>query len=408
MSWIDRLANTELEIRTGDGRSYRPLWKEAKRSRDYNVTGYNFMNVSGTLVKRGRPQGDQYDIVLYFTGDSHLATADDFSASADDNRFWTITHPLFGVSRVQPISLEDDRTQLNATVFRVKVWETITSNYPVERQYTDDAVKRTWLETCEAGTVNFAAQIPAPSGTLRKTMDATVTEIDGKLSKRFTTGATFSEFKTLVSKAKRDINDATSESTATIRSLINIINYPAETIGSVKERIAIFEEVMQTLVFTITGDFTSSVLLEATLSAAAGAMAYSIVSPSDTDYRIRTDVVFASDALRTSYEMYLQKLDELQALRSDEVDTFTPDDDVNRLLDDAMVVAQGNLFDFAFNAKQERVLQIEADSNPISLAHRFYGLDEEDENLSFFIDTNALSLDELIQIKAGRRVVYYV
>jgi hypothetical protein len=106
--------------------------------------------------------------------------------------------------------------------------------------------------------------------------------------------------------------------------------------------------------------------------------------------------------------MYLQKLDELQALRSDEVDTFTPDDDVNRLLDDAMVVAQGNLFDFAFNAKQERVLQIEADSNPISLAHRFYGLDEEDENLSFFIDTNALSLDELIQIKAGRRVVYYV
>ena len=218
----------------------------------------------------------------------------------------------------------------------------------------------------------------------------------------------FSEFKTQVSKAKRTVNDSLSSGSAAIRSLTNLINYPAETIQSVKERIAIFDEVMETLIFTVTGDYTSSVMLEATLSAAAGAMAYSVVNPSDTDYRIRTDVVSASDALRAAYELYLQKMDEAQALRSDEVDTFTPDTATNRLLDDAMTTAQGNLFDFAFDAKQERVIQLDADSNAINLAHRFYGLDQDDTNLMFFIDTNALSLDELLSIKAGRKVVYYV
>jgi len=64
MSWIEQLNNVELEIQTGDGKRWTPLWKEAKRSKVYNTAADDFIRVSGTFIYRGLPQGNQYDIVL--------------------------------------------------------------------------------------------------------------------------------------------------------------------------------------------------------------------------------------------------------------------------------------------------------------------------------------------------------
>ena len=49
----------------------------------------------------------------------------------------------------------------------------------------------------------------------------------------------------------------------------------------------------------------------------------------------------------------------------------------------------------------------EADTTPINLTHRFYGLDEDDVNLNRFIETNNIGLSEILIVKKDREVVYY-
>jgi hypothetical protein len=67
-----------------------------------------------------------------------------------------------------------------------------------------------------------------------------------------------------------------------------------------------------------------------------------------------------------------------------------------------------NLYSIAFAAKQEREYVLDKDSNPILLTHKFYGLDKNDVNLEKFISTNDIGLTEILNIRKGRKIVYYV
>jgi len=47
-------------------------------------------------------------------------------------------------------------------------------------------------------------------------------------------------------------------------------------------------------------------------------------------------------------------------------------------------------------------------SNAIILTHRFYDLEETDQNLENFINQNQIGINEMLEIKTGRKVIYYV
>ena len=69
-------------------------------------------------------------------------------------------------------------------------------------------------------------------------------------------------------------------------------------------------------------------------------------------------------------------------------------------------ISADRLFEVAFNAKQERIINLPKDGNPINLAHQYYG--PGDENLDNFILNNTIELKEMLQIKKGREIKYYV
>ncbi len=410
MSWIDQLNNVELEIQTGDGKKWSPLWKEAKRSKVYNTAAYDFIRVSGTFIYRGLPQGNQYDITLIFQGETHLTTAEQFNRSADDPRFWTITHPFWGSIKVQPMTLEEDKSVLNSTIFKIKIWETISTKYPVQKQLANDRVSEMQLLTNEMVAKSFANQIPVIATSLRTTLTDTVKAVDQISSKAIKTDSEFAKFKTKVAKAQRLITDTIQKPIDVMRSVIDLINYPVYVVGSVTDRLNIAKELATKLEAILLKKRTKTTLLvyECAGSSLVSAMANAAMTPNEGDYSMRLKVLYAMDTVQEQYVNYLTILDESQADRSDEVDGFTPDDDTSRHLNEAVVEALANVYDYSFGAKQERAIYLEEDSNPILLTHRFYGLDNEDSNLDFFINTNSLSLGELFQIRKGRRILYYV
>jgi hypothetical protein len=67
-----------------------------------------------------------------------------------------------------------------------------------------------------------------------------------------------------------------------------------------------------------------------------------------------------------------------------------------------------NLFSIALKAKQERSIVLDKDSNWVLLTHRLYGIDKADKNIEELMKSNDVGLNEILQVKKGRRVVYYL
>ncbi len=74
-------------------------------------------------------------------------------------------------------------------------------------------------------------------------------------------------------------------------------------------------------------------------------------------------------------------------------------------LQQSTALSAGFLVELSFTLAQERRIVLGRARTIIDLVAELYG--EIDTQLDFFIDTNDLSGDEILELPAGREVVYY-
>jgi hypothetical protein len=137
-------------------------------------------------------------------------------------------------------------------------------------------------------------------------------------------------------------------------------------------------------------------------------IAIAAVSPFTGDYKNNREVYNIIDDLVNTFNNYLEDLDLLQTDNGGMVTSFVPDPASLVNLSQVMSLTIGSLFSIAFNARKEKTLLCEKDTNIILLTHRFYGLDADDNNMLEFVNNNNFSLNELLIIRKGRKIVYYV
>ena len=78
------------------------------------------------------------------------------------------------------------------------------------------------------------------------------------------------------------------------------------------------------------------------------------------------------------------------------------------VLNTLILEAVYSLYDLAFDAKQEREVVLDKDSNLIILTHKYMGLDENDENINTFRKINNIKNKSLFIIRKGRKIKYYI
>ena len=66
MSWIEQ-STKDFIITTGDGKQYRPLWKNPSYTLDFNTSEFDFPEVPGTLVERSQARGKRYPFTVYYS-----------------------------------------------------------------------------------------------------------------------------------------------------------------------------------------------------------------------------------------------------------------------------------------------------------------------------------------------------
>ena len=65
MSWTEKLKKG-LEITTGDGKKFFPLYLLDPKTTNFNVAEFEFPNIEGTLVKRSLVKGTRHKLTFFF------------------------------------------------------------------------------------------------------------------------------------------------------------------------------------------------------------------------------------------------------------------------------------------------------------------------------------------------------
>jgi hypothetical protein len=413
-SWIDRIKNGIL-IRTGDGKEYSPSYLNATKQVEYNVADFEFANVSGTLVKRRTPKGNRYALELFFQGDNHLDISDAFDTSARDTRPWLITHPKYGRIQVQPSALNFDNSRENVTKITGTVVETIGGSFPTAQVNIEDKIKLQSITAKQTLATNYANNVqPSVADLDNMAVDVAQAESAGKKIYLQDVAADYfnaiANAQSAINNLSNAANNYVSNVEAQLATVQAALNAPAELAVSVQTRLTYFKSQLNYLARNIANTVldTEKNYYQLFAGTFLTGMAYATSIPISTDYALRNDVYSTIDDVLTYYNAYIANISTLQSPTGGQPNSYIPDAASLQALDELINLTLANLFSVANNGKQQRSIILEADSNWIILAHRFYGLDANDSNITNLISQNGAGLNELLRVEKGRTVVYYV
>lgn len=408
MSWIEKIQQN-LTITCGDGRKFTPLYVYTQKSVEYNISEFEFVDIEGALVKRRKPKARRFELEIIFDGENNLDTSAAFEESAKDPRHWVMFHPLYGDLNVQPISLGFDNRVINITRITGTVIETIVEGAPRSTADAVDTITDLSEVVSDSIATSYAENI-VPNATDINEMTAANGSLynDGKVLAK--EGDEADGYFNAFNDANSAILNATSEPLAAMNKIQAVIAAPALFAETIDARFRQFETQIDKFRAQLSGITTKSskFLYQSNTGGVINAMVLAAAYPLPGDYAKKQFILNIIDKLLSVYNQFIVDLDTLQTDNGGSPDSFVPDFTSINQLTSLVNFAVTNLFSISLGAKQERFIYLESDSNAIVLTHRFYGLVADDSTIDDFIAQNEIGLTEILNIRKGRKIIYFV
>jgi hypothetical protein len=411
MSWIEQ-AQDNMIIRTGDGKEYRPLWKEPKKIIEYNVAQFDFPTIHGSIVKSDTIKGRVFPMEIYFVGEDHLGECTDFEISALDKRNWRITHPYYGFLIVRPTRIEIDHSGGNVSKINLNVIETLDEENPKGVSSPSNKIIEDGAQLSDNFSTQTLVQIPTLTTADKNLLIKNVGLIYNSTKSQIKSGEDAERYLNSFNDANTAILNATNDVFTTMSKIQAMINLPFQFVDSVKNRI----NMLKTQFLKLAASPENIELLFSTPHSKrlyehnAGMIIISMAQSSVTqiDYASSEDVLLTTTDLLDTYNDYIENLDTLQTATGGDDNSYIPDHGSMAGLQDLISFTASKLLEIAIDSKQERIIVLEADTNIILLTHRLYGLEPDDSTIDYLIETNKLGLNDILQLNAGKKIKYYV
>jgi hypothetical protein len=402
MSWVDRLKDIEFTITCGDGKVFKPLWKSGEKSKDFNTTKYDFINVEGSFIDRKKSQSNTYPLIFWFQGEDNIEQAEAFEESANDSRYWTVEHPFYGTIKGQPNNLKRSDTAYNVTEVLVDFWESIIDDLPKSSTSARDAI------SSKVDSINILGlnSMTSKSNPTSKAISLLANNLLLTKSKFKPNTDSFNNYQGIITKASTNVTLIVSDTLTSFTDLQDVINAPALFATPVIQRVQSFVSVYEVIKLSIPSVFSKYNFESQSASMLAGAC-LAAVNPVESDYITRDQVNDVNVLITTAYNDYLSFLDEISVEVYNVEETYSPDVAIQSALNELVNFTSKALFDISFDAKQERLVELNSDTNLIVLTHKYFGLDADDKNILAFKETNNIKNDELFKIPKGRVIKYY-
>lgn len=431
MTWIER-TTTDFVITFADPdaksfKEFKPLWLNANKSIEYNLSEFVFSAIGGSLVKRGTPRGRQYTLDITFQGLDHIDVARDFEDWA--GRYskktglaapWVISHPYYGELNVQPVSMSVDNNQYNVSVIRATVIETIRDNGKAFDPGVDPApIAQQKATALNAGFVqDTAAQIPEPDATtlqsIRQSVQACYAGVYAKMNG---VQADIDKLTGAYNDVNRLLNNVIFDTQELVNSLLYFLMQPAYFTDTLSRRIQML--VYQSLLLadslaaiTRVPERTARALkqlYEVQMGAVmVGLSVAPFVNIGSRDFLYRPTVLGYNSVIMETYNTYLQNMYNLQSLHGGLLLSWFPGASNQMQLHSLVQVAVAHIMNMANQAKQQRVKTLMYPSSLVLLAHELYGLLPDDSTIIQLKENNNIGLSERWLIPTGREIIYYV
>jgi hypothetical protein len=406
MSWIEKIKYS-LIITTPDGKTYKPNWMAATKQTEWNVAEFDFIGKEGTLVKKSKKRGRRFTLELYFQGLDHLDIAQNFENSCNDERPITLQHPLYGTLIVQIPSILQDNTTYNVSRLQCTIIETIAESNPIVTQNAADQIPKL-KEIADENLELTITQKPSATDTNR--LKQSTKDIYAKGVPVISLPEEFEEYNNAFNTASTYVNTAAATPLLAIRSTISLINKPALFKTSVDSRVNLLIDqfnVLRNTVVNITS-IAGKQLYQAQSNALISSMCIAAINPLQGNYTNNISVFKIIEKLTTNYGYFLEDLDFLQGLNGGNPANFIPDANSIIDLDNLFNMTISNLEQIALSARKERFIILEEDTNLILLTQRLYSLDPSDNNMNELMVNNNMGLNDILYLKKGTKIVYYI
>lgn len=405
MSWQDRLQNIDFKITTGDGKSFEPLWINGESSIEFNAKKYEFINVPGSRIDRKRPKGENFPLQFYFQGSDNIEQVANFIKSAKDPRPWKVQHPFYGNITGQPLKISRYDDNYNVTRIVVDFWETLTGDFPKSKVSSRDLIQSKVTDLKTAGVTSYVSGA-APSSRDILTIKENTKDVSAKFN-RIQTTETSIEYRNTFATSIKLVDNLIAEPGKLIESNQKLVSLPATYDQPVATRIntlgIAFDELKSML-----GTRNDKYYVESQGSTIIGSMSTAAMTPQADDYTTRSQVNAVAQKISTVYSDYLETMDNAQVDRYDVANAWSQNSTLQQILSEVVQDTLANLYQLAFESKQEMVVEVPAQTNLIVAAHKYMGLDATDENLERFRTINNIRNDELFRIHKGRQLKYFV
>lgn len=404
MGWKDKIENIRFTIKTGDGKEYFPLWKPGEKSVEFNTSTFDFINVKDSLIERKNPRSPKYPLTFWFQGDDNIEQAEAFLRSAEDPRYWTVTHPYYGSIKGQPLSITQNDVNYNVSEITVDFWKTIVFDFPKSNLSVQDNSLVRKDAIMENAALSYAGGAPQ-SADIQKNKEANT--LVAKSFDKVQTDETAADYQNATSQAQKSNDNLLKNPLDAIKKSQQLLNLPATYEIEVLSKVNAYKSAFLSLVKTITTVSDKLWFESMGASAISGFCNAAVNFNSETDYQVATQVESVVSDLVEIFNQYNEIIENATTSIYEVTAPYQPDATVQTQLNDLVIFTIANLYDVAFDAQQERIIYTEKDTNAILLCHKYFG-SANDTNLDRFCEINGIKLRERFRIKKGRKIKYYV
>ncbi len=410
MSWIDRIR--EAAYTSPSGIRFTPKFENVSQGFEKKATAFDFPGVSGTYIQDLGATGRRYPLRWFFSGADHDLEATAFLDALAERGTGVLEHPLYGIRDVVPfgeIKRRDDlKTAANQSIIEVSFWATIGSIYPTDQTNPASGVLAALEDYNAASSEQYVILVNVDTVSDRTDVKGTYTRLLDIAKVGLDTVASTQEdvekqFNAINASINNGIDILVGEPLTLAFQTALLLQAPARAISDIRARLDAYKNLADSI---ISGDgavsssenkndfFVSDLY-------SSGYMSGSVLSTVNSQFLTKTEAVEAADFILTQF-------DELTVWRDDNFESVGDIDtgESYQALQTAVATAAGFLVEISFTLKQERSLTLDRARNFVELVAELYG--ETDAQYDFFINSNNLTGSEILEIPAGRTVVYYV
>lgn len=403
MAWTDRLRDAAYTSPSG----VRLTFDYEATSETFEQLGgaFNFPDAKGTYVQPLGASGRRYPLRLILWGADYDTAAAAWMNALQESGVGTLEHPAYGRKTVVPTGSVTRRDEFvrgaGQAVIEVAFFETTGLVYPAPQDTGDLAAALSAAGDAQAANLAASGALDSVSDQVdfQSRFNAAVNAASGTL--RPIAGAVASaerQFIAIESSINRGIDVLIGDPLTMAYQVQQLLQAPALAIQGVGDRLSAYNDLLTSFLSDAperkTALYNSDTWATGTLSA-------SVLAASNTRFTRRPEAIAAA-------EQVLEAAEAVAAWRDDNFAALEVVDEggVWQSLQELVALSAGALVSLSFGLASERTITLTSDRTIVDLAYELYG--SVDDRLDVLINDNNLSGDEIIEIKRGRQVTYYV